>query len=1258
MRFSENSPPIPDELLDQCDKGKVVFFCGAGVSQYPNGSGLDLPSFQDLTLHVSEALSPKDPNTIAALENIRNAASNENLDRRETMPLDEVFLMLNNEFGKETVDNTVADRLKVRNLSKMNPTRHKHIAKISQDDNGIPQIVTTNFDVLFEQAVDLRNVRVDFPPFLPDLSFDVPVSGITYLHGRVDQKTRHIPKDMILENKFILSESDLGAAYLSQGWATNFVRQLVSKHTVVFIGYSAEDPPIRYLLMGMSADSNSGQSNLYAIDSQESAKKIDSWEKKGIRPIFCSNYDVLWDTIEKWADRAKNPEKWRARVIRMTKDDPKILKPYQRGQVLQTLKTYEGLKKFNSVYHFQHPEWINVFDKMFRTKNFFRVYRIQSTSSVLQSLYSTDEDIIGREDDDDTRRPKYMSSIAGDASIVPDDFSSWICSKLNSPAMAWWVAHNKHISASLINSLREALYSRKSFNQKARVTWSLILDCQQTENIRHSHKYQNYLEICVKRYGWNQTSFREFTNFTYPIFEIQNRQRTLPPQEDWTSVKIGDIVNIRVNFRRANYENINIPNHALLNTLIILQSNLLQASLMISQVDQLYEFQTKTAGVYMILNGMDIPTGRRYSPILAQFLKILNRLNKFDQESTRMLILNWNIKDRYFFRKLKLYGLRMNQLFDTEEVFYWISKLETEEFWCENSRSELLQLIRYNWKKFDDEKRKFIIDIIFKESVALDGLLERRNSRLQTALYASYLVESGCKFPAESLEILDSIINSLDGWDPLWPAKVIEGEVADRPDSQVGLEESDTSDDDTHEDEEESKDSFDSLVVTEPSSALRHLIDTVNKDGYDVSKWRALLENWPKDAQAALCRSLLRAISSFPREFIWECKFGLGEFFRDNHSFMIGRAPDRAWEAFDHCINEWCKGEAGRSSNAKAMSISRSSEDRLSIRSHAIAINRVIGKATQGLLMCINDNASEIPADVALRLNFLLATSGEGRNQCAAILGEHVNWLYHLDPDWTSRQIFPLFNLDNETAESAWNGLLYSPGLLEGGVFLALYDKILTLYPWVNKFHWEDDDYKMCAFLVITAETIHSKMHQISFSQKIKRCIREMNESSMVSSIYWLQDIGRKTENGWTNHVIPFIENTWPRNVVISKSALVWSWIMLLADTGEAFPDVYCAVKRFLASLDDDSGILRHFVIGRYGEDPLASRFPLEMLDFVDTVVPSRCDFIVFDLDRVLKAIVDANGTVRSDPKYTRLLEIANRMPPLLSADDFDDDIE
>ena len=52
MRFLANGPSIPDELLEARDQGRVVFFCGAGVSR----ARAKLPDFFGLAEKVVERL--------------------------------------------------------------------------------------------------------------------------------------------------------------------------------------------------------------------------------------------------------------------------------------------------------------------------------------------------------------------------------------------------------------------------------------------------------------------------------------------------------------------------------------------------------------------------------------------------------------------------------------------------------------------------------------------------------------------------------------------------------------------------------------------------------------------------------------------------------------------------------------------------------------------------------------------------------------------------------------------------------------------------------------------------------------------------------------------------------------------------------------------------------------------------------------------------------------------------------------------------
>ena len=68
-------------------------------------------------------------------------------------------------------------------------------------------------------------------PRMIDAKRDGDLAGIIHLHGHVDEDYSSADGD-----NFILSSAEFGRAYLSEGWATNFIRSVLEKYTVVFVG--------------------------------------------------------------------------------------------------------------------------------------------------------------------------------------------------------------------------------------------------------------------------------------------------------------------------------------------------------------------------------------------------------------------------------------------------------------------------------------------------------------------------------------------------------------------------------------------------------------------------------------------------------------------------------------------------------------------------------------------------------------------------------------------------------------------------------------------------------------------------------------------------------------------------------------------------------------------------------------------------------------------------------------------------------------
>ena len=56
-----------------------------------------------------------------------------------------------------------------------------------------------------------------------------------------------------------MASADFGAAYLTQRWASRFLSELFRRFAVLFVGYSVEDPVVRYMMDAFAADRALGE---------------------------------------------------------------------------------------------------------------------------------------------------------------------------------------------------------------------------------------------------------------------------------------------------------------------------------------------------------------------------------------------------------------------------------------------------------------------------------------------------------------------------------------------------------------------------------------------------------------------------------------------------------------------------------------------------------------------------------------------------------------------------------------------------------------------------------------------------------------------------------------------------------------------------------------------------------------------------------------------------------------------------------------
>ncbi len=110
--------------------------------------------------------------------------------------------------------------------------------------------------------------------------------------------------------QLIVSSGDFGLAYLTERWVSRFISELFRNYVICFIGYSLNDPTLRYMVDALSADKLRGEkiNNMFIFASSTEAKQEEKkkWRTKNIEPIIYSSknkykHGLLHKTLQEWA---------------------------------------------------------------------------------------------------------------------------------------------------------------------------------------------------------------------------------------------------------------------------------------------------------------------------------------------------------------------------------------------------------------------------------------------------------------------------------------------------------------------------------------------------------------------------------------------------------------------------------------------------------------------------------------------------------------------------------------------------------------------------------------------------------------------------------------------------------------------------------------------------------------------------------------------------------------------------------------------
>ncbi len=326
---------FPRPLLDALRDDRLVIFAGAGVSM---GQPAGLPNFKDLTEAIAHGTGEK-----------KSAGESE----------DHFLSRLQHKGVKVHCQ-------AVKELSKNNPqptNLHHDLLRLYSKPKSIC-IVTTNFDTLFEKAAEGKFGSEPEVYRAPALPLGTKFNGIVHVHGSLG-----CAEDMVL------TDADFGRAYLTEGWARRFLVELFQSYTVLFVGYSHSDIVMSYLVRALSTDNTKPRFALMpdTYDTQQ-------WSLLGIKPILYqkssdNDHSALYQGVKALANYAsRGILDWQHEITEIVKAPPSSLDDEALDIINDALSDLTRTRFFTDVA--EHQEWIgwleqnNHLNKLFGTGNF------------------------------------------------------------------------------------------------------------------------------------------------------------------------------------------------------------------------------------------------------------------------------------------------------------------------------------------------------------------------------------------------------------------------------------------------------------------------------------------------------------------------------------------------------------------------------------------------------------------------------------------------------------------------------------------------------------------------------------------------------------------------------------------------------------------------------------------------------------------------------------------------------------------------
>ncbi len=1277
MQLITNGPDIPDALLQAHEEGRVVFFCGAGIS-YPAG----LPDFKGLV----EEIYRKNGTNLSDSEIEKAAFDLKQYDA--TLDLLERRLP-----GQRlAVRHALSETLKPKLRRKAAIDTHAALLRLARTREGTLRLVTTNFDRIFQVAAKRTGqaFQAYAAPMLP-IPKNSRWDGLVYLHGLLPEKT-----DGTALNRLVVTSGDFGLAYLTERWAARFVSELFRNYVVCFIGYSINDPVLRYMMDALAVDRMQGEvtPQAWALGECEPGnehRKTVEWKAKGVSPILYTvsgvddAHTLLHQTLHAWAEIYRDGVQGKEAIVvkhALARPQDSTLQDDFVGRMLWALSHKSGLpaKRFANLNPVPPLDWLF---EAFSEERFqhidlarFGVHPREEVDSKLRFS------LIRRPASYDQATPMMLASGGSHVSNwdeVMFHLARWLVRHLDDPKLIIWISERGGQLHERWQSLIEKeldyfhllklegktseldeilLHAPNAIPSPLMLTlWRLLLSGRVRSSWRDYDLYR--WSARFKRDGLTTTIRLELRELLAPKVTLKKPFRWGSNKSKSTDkpIRMGDLVDWELVLTTDHVHSAlpSLADQHWCTSLPLLLDDFQQ--LLLDALDLLKELGA--ANGRNDQSHWDMPSisphwqNRKFHDWV-NLIELLRdswlAIRVTECARATQIAQNWFEFPYPTFKRLAIFAASQDGCVMPEKWVDWLLTDDAWWLWSTDTGREVFRLLVLQGKTLTVATQDRLETAILKGPPIemSEHILEpdHRQKWIDRSvwLHLVKLNSSGVKLGKLATVRLEKISKTYPDWqlakyerdefsqwmsgtgDPDYEAsRDVDIAPRKRRDLVQWLKKPIPAQHAFYED------TWRDVCQTRFFHSWAALYDLARIDMWPADRWREALSAWSE--KGLVLRSWQHCaplVQSMPNDLLQKI------------------AHELTWwmEAASKSIN--CHQEILLDLCQRVLALPLEAGIGTTIIRNGIeiydpvgtAINHSVGHVTQALInLWFKQNPNDndlIPIKIKPIFSSLCDLKVDQFRHGRVILGSRLIAFFRVDRAWTEQNLLPLFDWSNPIeAKAVWEGFFWSP---------RLYQPLLSAFKFqlldcANHYaELGEHRRQFVAFFTYIALGPTEGYTVDDFRSAINTFSKEALEESAQTLSQALEGSDDQREDYWKNRAYPFWQQIWPKSRDLTTPRIAESLTRLAIAARNEFPAALAAVNDWLEPIQHP-----HFVVHLLFESGLCKRFPNEALTLLNSVIADS-PWALPELGQCLNEIAYSAPKIVHDVRYLRLSELLRRL--------------